>query len=384
MDPGTKTLCGEIVHFDCRHFVGDRPCAPHKQKGVKCADCPDYAPTSRRILIVKLGAMGDVLRTTSILPSLKRRYGAPYITWLTEADSIDLLRQNPLIDCLMPLDGASAARLQTEAFDLVIAPEAARQSAALATLARAKEKKGFGLDPAGTVFAFNSGAQEIFLMGLFDDVKKRNRKTYEELICQLAELPFERHRPILHLTEEEGRFGAEFKKARHIDPACTIIGLNTGGGGRWRMKRWTVDGFKGLARRLSQRDDLKVLLLGGPAEAPLNRQILSEPQVRAIDGGCFNSTRHFAALIGICDVLVTGDSLALHLALALQKRIVALFGPTSHTEIDLYDSGQKLFADMDCLCCYLPDCDKKPKCMDNLSIETVYRAVAEQLRILGR
>jgi ADP-heptose:LPS heptosyltransferase len=379
-----KTLLGEIVHFDCRHFVGDRPCAPHKAKAVKCGACPDYAPTSRRILIVKLGAMGDVLRTTAILPTLHRVYGAPYITWLTEAESIDLLRQNPLIDCLMPVNGESLARLQTETFDLVIAPEAARGSAALATLAQAKQKKGFGLSPAGVVFAFNPGAEEIFLMGLFDDVKKRNRKTYEELICQLAELPFERHRPMLQLTEDERHFAVEFKKARHIDPACKIIGLNTGGGGRWRMKRWTIEGFAGLARRLCQRADLQVLLLGGPAEEPINRRILAEPQVRAIDGGCFNSTRLFAALIGICDVLVTGDSLALHLGLALQRRIVALFGPTSHTEIDLYDLGQKLFAEMDCLACYLPDCDKTIKCMDDISVETVYRSVAQQLRLLGR
>lgn len=378
-----KTLLGQIVHFDCRHFIGDRPCAPHKQRGVKCGTCPDYEKATTRILIVKLGAMGDVLRTTSILPTLRSVYPMPSITWLTEAESIDLLRENPFIDDLMVVNGSSLARLSLENFDLVIAPEAAKGSASLASLARAKEKKGFGLGPAGIVFAFNPGAEEIFLMGLFDDVKKHNRKTYEELICQLADLPFERNRPLLCLTEDERRFSAEFKKSKKIDPALTIVGLNTGGGGRWRMKRWTMEGFRGLAHRLSQRPNVKVLLLGGPAEEPINRKILADPQIHAIDGGCFNPTREFAALIDLCDVLVTGDSLALHMGLALQKRIVALFGPTSHTEIDLYDLGQKLYAEMDCLCCYLPDCQNPIKCMDSLTVDTVYRSVAEQIRILG-
>ena len=51
-----------ILKTDCRHFKGDRPCDPHKESGVKCNDCNYYQPISFKILIIKLDAVGDVLR----------------------------------------------------------------------------------------------------------------------------------------------------------------------------------------------------------------------------------------------------------------------------------------------------------------------------------
>ena len=58
------------VRRDCLHFRGDMPCAPHKTDGVHCADCPDFKPRRGRMLIVKLGAAGDVVRTTLLLTPL--------------------------------------------------------------------------------------------------------------------------------------------------------------------------------------------------------------------------------------------------------------------------------------------------------------------------
>ena len=77
--------------------------------------------------------------------------------------------------------------------------------------------------------------------------------------------------------------------------------------------------------------------------------------------------------------LITTDTLALHIGLALGRQVVALFGPTSHEEIDLCDSGKKLFAELDCLGCYLNDCDKSPDCMDLITPEMVIAALERRL-----
>lgn len=365
----------ETVKADCRHFVGDRPCKLHKAEMVKCRDCPYYRPVEMRVLMIKLGAMGDVLRTTSILPTLVEEYGKPQITWVTARESIELLSYNPMVDSLMAVDASSLARLRVEAFDLVINPEAAKESSALASIAKGKEKKGFGLSPGGSVFPFNPEAEEIFHMGLFDDVKKRNQKTYEQLICRLSGLPYKRVPPILVLTEEDIRFAEAFRKKARVRNDKPIVGINTGGGGRWTLKRWTTEGFIDLAGRLSEQMGAQVLLMGGPSEVEINRDILWQLEGKVLDTGCFNSTRGFAALIHLCDVVVTGDSLALHIALALGKRVVVLFGPTSATEIDLYGMGTKITANMDCLCCYRQTCTVSPNCMESISGETVYGAV---------
>ena len=54
------------IHTDCRHFRGDMPCVFHKKTGVHCEGCADYDPLKERILIIKLGAIGDVIRSTPL------------------------------------------------------------------------------------------------------------------------------------------------------------------------------------------------------------------------------------------------------------------------------------------------------------------------------
>ena len=70
-----------MLKLDCRFFYGDKPCIFNKTEGIVCDDCNYYSPIKMKILIVKLDAIGDVLRTTSILPPLKKEYPDSYITW---------------------------------------------------------------------------------------------------------------------------------------------------------------------------------------------------------------------------------------------------------------------------------------------------------------
>ncbi len=60
------------VKNDCRFFKGDVPCRPHKTKGVHCENCPDYDATEKNILVIKLAAIGDVIRTTPLLHRIEK------------------------------------------------------------------------------------------------------------------------------------------------------------------------------------------------------------------------------------------------------------------------------------------------------------------------
>ena len=97
---------------DCRYFVGDRPCGFHKAEGITCDRCGHYDAARMRILLVKLGAMGDVLRTTSLLPTLSSHFDRPRISWLTLPESAALFDRNPLVDDLWVCDSRALARLQ--------------------------------------------------------------------------------------------------------------------------------------------------------------------------------------------------------------------------------------------------------------------------------
>ena len=73
---------------DCFHFRGDVPCAPHKRAGVHCDGCPEFRARAGRILLVKLGAAGDVIRTTPLLRPLRREFPRHRLTWITQSPAL--------------------------------------------------------------------------------------------------------------------------------------------------------------------------------------------------------------------------------------------------------------------------------------------------------
>jgi heptosyltransferase-2 len=83
--------------FDCFYFKGYKPCLPKKI----CDNCDEYKPYSKKIVIVKLGALGDVLRTTPILFALERKHPNAHITWVTKKNAKDMLEVTPRIHRLV-------------------------------------------------------------------------------------------------------------------------------------------------------------------------------------------------------------------------------------------------------------------------------------------
>jgi len=368
-----------MLRNDCRYFGGDRPCKYHKEEGLKCDACQYYAPRNFRILIVKLDAIGDVLRTTSILPGLKTKYPDSYITWITNKVSKELFKANQYVDEVLE-PGEGAVRLHVEHYDQVINLDPSTSSAALASLSRADEKFGFGLDQKGSVFTFNDEASEWFEMGAFDDVKKANKSTYQEIIHKICNLSFSNDsRIVLNLLPEERSFAAEFMRNNNIRHGETVIGLNTGAGLRWKQKKWTFQGFVELIEMIDTNLDARILLYGGPHEKDRNKRLQELFADKVIDTGHDNALREFFALLSICDVAVTGDTMALHALLGLGKKVVALFGPTSAEEIELYGRGSKIVPDLDCTCCYRRHCDRKPNCMQSIEAAVVYKEVEKLL-----
>lgn len=363
----------------------DRPCTPHKIDGVHCQSCNYYDQVVGRLLIVKLDALGDVLRTTCILPALREKFPKARISWITAPASVPLLENIPSLDRVIPAGMEAVAVLKTERFDIVFGLDTAPRSAALASLAKAVERKGFGVDPGGRVFPYNAEANDWFTMGLFDDVKKKNKRTYQDIIMEICDLKGLRQDIVVALTEKEKAHARRFAEEAGLRVGGArpgrIIGVNTGSGSRWPMKQWPIGHTIELIGKLLAEGDARVLLFGGREEEERNRLIRESVGGGLIDTGCRNSLREFMALVDLCDLLVTGDTMALHVALGLGKKVVALFGPTSAAEIDVYGRGIKITPRMDCVCCYLRECDKKPTCMERISVDTVLRGVKE---LLGR
>ncbi len=362
--------------LDCRHFLGDRPCKFKRA----CPGCEQYSPMGQRILIVKLGAIGDVLRTTPILSGLKRAWPESHITWVVDKEGQLLLRGNPQIDRLLTFDFSSLLPLEMENFDLVIGLEKEIRGAALVSKIKARQKKGFGLGPEGNVFPLNRASEYAFLLGLSDELKfHQNQKTYPELIFEIAELEYRKDEYLFFLSKEDLAFARTFARGAGLKKGKPVIGLNTGAGQVFANQAWTVEGYLGLIARLRQETGAHLLLLGGPEERERNRIIREKTKGIVIDTGCDNSLPRFASLVNLCDLVVTGDTTALHLAIGLKKDVVALFGPTCAQEIELYGRGEKVVSSVACAPCYRRQCTVTPNCMDAISPEEVMSKIRSLL-----
>lgn len=371
-----------VVHRDCVHFRGDVPCAPSKEHGVVCDGCSHFRKTSKRVLVIKLDAMGDVLRTTCILRPIRAAWPDATVTWITAPTTVPLLRGLPSVVEVLPADHRALALLSTTRFDLALGLDAGPESARLTTLAQADEKRGFGVDERGAVRPLNAGAEAWFQLGLFDALKQANRRTYQELIVEAAGLAGPPGPIELALAADERRDAA--RRAVEWERRWPRIGLNLGAGDRWRSKQWPLDHFRALTSSLlAAYPSSAVLLYGGPSEREAMDALSGGwPPGRVLATGCDNSPRAFAALIGECDVMVTVDTLAMHVALAMRRRVVALFGPTSAAEIELYGLGAKLTPPGGCGCFYRPRCSRVQPCLATIAPETVLAAISVELESL--
>jgi len=368
------------LKFDCRYFNGDRPCKPHKQTGVVCGNCDLYKPVNFKVLIVKLDALGDVLRTTSVLHSLTEKYPAAYITWLTKKNASELFINNSLVDEVFTLeDPSTMIKLAVTEYDLVLNLDPSPVSSSIASYSKGKIKKGFGLNEKGKVFPFNREAVEWFEMGAFDNLKKQNKKSYQQIIHEISGLNFNGGEIIINLSNAEKEFKNQFIDKNGLKKYKFIIGLNAGASERWQFKKWHIEGYAELIKKLTANLNCAVLLYGGEDEKETNER-LRKISDNVIDTGCDNSLREFFALVDISDVFITGDTLALHAATALKKNVICLFGPTSHNEIYDYGRIEKIIPGLDCLVCYKNRCDFRPNCMEIISVDMVYEAVLKQLK----
>jgi len=361
------------VKTDCRLFLGDRPCV----WGGKCEGCEHYDKRGEHIVIIKLAAAGDVLRTTSILPPLKRAHPNSYITWLTDPAALPLVELNPYVDRAMPFGFDAWLTLLVQSIDLLICLDKEERACALASTLNASERLGFALSLAGAVEPLNEGARYDYELGLSDEMKfHENTMTYPAIFCRTAGLEYRGDPYVLTLPARSIEYAERFLGGLSLsDP---VIGLNVGAGRVFANKAWTPMGYASLAGAVRERLGGTALVLGGADDRERAEAVLDAAPDTAVDAG-LHEILDFAAVVGMLDALVTGDTLAMHIAIALGVPTVVLFGPSAPQEIELFGAGGKVLSPLDCAPCYRRECDVSPSCMEAIEMETVFAALEEAL-----
>ena len=356
------------IKFDCRHFRGDIPCIPNKRRDKSCVSCDEYDAIRTRILIIKLGAIGDVIRTTPLLHRFREEFPGAHISWVTLTPKVI---PTSIVDKVYKFNFRSVYALTHIKLDIVVNLDKDIETCALLNNVSATQKFGFGLHD-GHIIPVNHLATHKFMTGCFDEVSKQNTKSYLEEIFEICGFDFRQERYILDVNTEYDKLWEHLHK---MAGGRKIIGLNTGAGKRWLTRLWPDAYWLELIEKL-QSQGYFPLLLGGPEEEGRNRNLTEK--TNAYYPGIFPLEK-FISLCSQCDAIVTAVTMTMHVAIALRVPLILFIYIFNPHEFELYDNGVMIQPETGCDCYYAETCHRERHCMEDISVLTVFEAIEKMV-----
>ena len=244
----------------------------------------------------------------------------------------------------------------------------------------AERKAGFGKDAFGNLIPLDKRSEYAVRLGIDDELKfRKNQKTYQEISFEQVGLVFEKEEYFFEVSDADRAYARQVYDDLGMvsAPDLAVIGLNTGSGPRFAGKKLLLPAYSEIAERLT-KEGRRVVLLGGPQEKERNEIIEKSISGKIYNPGCHHTIKQFAAIMGHCDLVMTGDTLAMHIAIAMKKEVVVFFASTCAAEIELYGRGTKLVSELECAPCYLRLCPIDEKCMKIFPVDRILEQILRQ------
>jgi heptosyltransferase I len=346
-------------------------------------------PGERRILLIKLTSLGDVIHALPVASRLKTCFPRIKLFWVVEDRCAPILEAHPLLDgvvvyprkkiqaLLARKSWGEASRelgrlrrtLRDLRIDLSIDLQGLAKSALMALLAGAPRRLGCsGLKE----FSYLISRQIPEGEGLH--AVDRNLKVAEFLGCPPGPADFQ-----LGLRAEERSWADHFLKTRGVREGAKIIGLQVGAS--LPQKCWPLSQWAALLGRLSGLKDVHPVLLGDEQDRQrfLGQVPISAPGV--IDGLGRLSLRQLMAVLERCRLVVGADTGPLHLAVALGVPVVGIYGPDDPSATGPYGTRQRtLYKNLGCSPCNQnPTCQERFECLQSIGPDEVFEAIQDLL-----
>ncbi|MFH1825451.1 MAG: glycosyltransferase family 9 protein [Candidatus Firestonebacteria bacterium] len=321
----------------------------------------------KRILIIRLRYVGDLVLTTPLIRSLKTNFPESHLSYMAEPHYLQILKENPYIDELIPCEKKTfmsfmktLLRVRSKKFDLAIDLFGNPRSALISYISGANIRVGF--DFRFRKYAYNRVVGE----DVKDDSKKDALDVYEQVLNTIGVRTLNRKTEIFLSKEEEKRANI-FLKSKGLEVKNDIIGINPGG---QPARRWPKEKFAELGDRII-RDGKTVLLFSGPNEKELSKDIYNLMKRKPILADELN-LRELAAVINTCKLFVTNNTGAFHISVALGIPTIAIFRAKENETWFPYKDDKFVFIskDVECWPCHKNFCDDL-KCMKLISVDEV-------------
>ncbi|MCX8043949.1 MAG: glycosyltransferase family 9 protein [Desulfobacterota bacterium] len=345
----------------------------------------------KRILIIRLSAIGDVLRVLPALQVLKRHFPNSYIGWVVEEGAYDLLAAQPSIDevFLFPKKSllskfasirtfgegmrefASFIRsIRTNRFDLVIDFHGLFKSGLISLLSGAPDRVGFARGDC-------KEGNFLFTNRRFSLGKPRISRIERNLaLLKKMGLDTAHERPIIHVPEPDREYVRQFFRQHQIDRRRPVIAIHPGTSPDTPYKRWEPYRYAVVADQAIAGSAAQVIFTWAGSEIEMVQEIVGMMKYRAIIAPELHNLCQLAAVFGSSDVFLGSDTGPMHLAAFVGIPVVAVFGPTDHVVNEPYARTPHIIVrkEMPCSPCRKYRCQKRD-CIKDISEVNVIKAI---------
>lgn len=342
---------------------------------------PASKAVPNRILILRLSSIGDILLASPLVRVLRQRFPQAQIDFVIKAQFIDLVRSNPHLDTVLTLDTKEGRRgltelkntLRSRSYDLIVDIHNNFRTAYLRRISG-----------TSVVTLKKYKLQRFLLVRLGLDFYRRIVPVYQRYMDSVAALQVQDDGGGLEffVTSDSSARAAAVLASLGLQPDKLTIGMAPGAG--FMTKRWPSEYFIETAKKLVTRFEAQIILLGNQKETDICAAIEKGVGESVVNAAGKFSLMESAAALDVCDLLICNDTGLMHLATALKKPVIAIFGPTTR-QLGFFPVGKncRVIENINLICrpCThigRKHCPKKHfKCMKDILPMQVFQAVDE-------
>jgi lipopolysaccharide heptosyltransferase II len=340
---------------------------------------------STKILVIKLSAVGDVILASPSLRAIRAHYPHAHITCLVGSSSRPVVQRCPYVNEVF-VDDASAHHkgyigawrlgrmLARHGFDVVFDLQSSRRSRLIGWSSGAAERHGYANTKWSFLLSHRVPNTEPHLPPVDHQF---------QLLEACGVRPMGDQLEYWH-SDEDRQMITQFIKGQWMSTAQPMVALHPGASASWPTKQWSTNSWAALCDLLA-KDHIRTVISGAPEDVALGEDILAMTRSKPIIAIGQTSLGSVAALFEQCQLVVTMDTAALHIAAAVSTPVVALFGPTDPRRHQPPGSAvHVLWKQVSCSPCYqrqcpLPD-EQQMQCMQQIAVQDVFAAIQLHVR----
>ena len=335
----------------------------------------EEARKKKNILVIKFGAIGDVILIVPSLRVLRNNFPDAHISVLIGPDSKHILKNCPYIDELILYDRKGRDKglkgllktsgiLRRKNFDMSVDFQNNRTSHAISWLGAIPERFGYHNGKGKLSFCVNKGIKYLNI--------KATPLAEQFRILKSMKINTSGASTYLEIwpSKEDFLYIDNLLKNAWVNSSQALVGINIGSSPRWETKRWPLKKFAKLSDMLAEKD-IRVVLTGSKDAADIAKDFIKISATKPVNAVGRTSITQLGALIKRCRVFLTGDSAPMHVASSMGTDFIALFGPTDPARhFEPNKKGIAIRKDLKCSPCYKSKC-KSNECMESISVEEV-------------